>query len=176
MKILFTVLAVAGLLGCAMPPQSASSPQDHAAAVTYKTDQYTKITTISGGDIRNGSNSIRLRAARSIARTDVEPAIGVYATMFYSGDWRFYDSAYTIDGRSWETQSLKRDVLGCSRNRCQHGELVLINFPADYLREKMGQGIDLKIRGVGGEETFFIPPEYISAFLAGVFNDPRAIR
>lgn len=170
---LISLVAALALAGCAATPARVPAGLVTEAAwasqVSTKRDPYTKVTTIKGGDIKAGQSTIHLRAALSEGRPDIEPKIAVYASLFYSGDhWHFYDRANTIDGNAWEAQSVRRDVLSCLSQRCRYGELVLVYVPATYLRAKIRDGIDLRISGSGGEETFFIPPYYLSAFLSEV--------
>lgn len=172
---LIALVAALALTGCATPPARVPVGQVTEAAwasqVTVKRDPYTKITLIQAGDIKVGGwgSTIHLRAAHRDDRPDIEPKISVYASLFYyEGNWRFYERANTIDGQSWPTRSAARNVRDCTRYRCSYSELVLVDFPFEYLRSHIRDGVDLKIAGPGGEEAFFIPPAYLSAFLSEV--------
>ncbi|MBS0427585.1 MAG: hypothetical protein JSR41_09900 [Proteobacteria bacterium] len=172
-RIFLSAVSLCALAACAAPPASrpasTSTEAEWAAQIRVNADPYTKVTTIRGASIKSGQSSLQLTAARSDRDTGVEPKLVFYASIFYSSrGWAMFDSANSIDGRSWPTKSVRRDVLSCASQICSYGELVLVDVDSAYLRSKIADGVNLKIWGPGGEQVFVIPGAYISAFLAEV--------
>ncbi len=173
MKLVLPLVAALLAAGCAapaktLPPEQLSDSQ-WGAQIERKSDPYTKVTLVQGGDLKSGQSSVHLRAALTEGRPDISPKIALYASLFYFDKrWHYYDSANTIDGRSWPTKSSRRDVFQCMSQNCSYGELVLVDMDADYLRSKSAEGVNIKIWGSGGAEEFRIPPAYIVAFLAEI--------
>ena len=84
----------------------------------------------------------------------------------YSGQWRFYDSAYDSNGNKLDFKSIRRNVVHCgSIGGCSYSEDMSVLVTEEYLQANAESGIRFKITGKSGEEIFEINPFYIKAFL-----------
>lgn len=63
---------------------------------------------------------------------------------------------------------IDHDVLIRYDDHHFYSEAVGIEVSENYLQERKDRGLKLKISGKGGEEVFWLPAEYISAFLQAI--------
>lgn len=176
-SLIVGLVAALALSACAVreyaPPGAIAASADWSQQVTKKRDDYKKAVTTEGAVLSSGRSKFFLRAVELDAEP-AKPSMVVYVMSVYDGDWRFYRSANTIDGKSWKPLIVDRDVLACSRyGGCSHIEHLVIDFGPEYIRAHVERGIDFKISGKGGEETFYLPPNYIAAFLLQAVPPPR---
>jgi hypothetical protein len=173
MRFAPVILALAlGTTGCAVrnpsSPGVIPSAAEWSQKVTKNRDNYKKAVTTEGAVLSSGRSKFFLRAVEMDAEP-AKPSMVVYVMSVYDGDWRFYRTANTIDGKRWEPMIVDRSVLACSRyGGCSHAEHLVIDFGPSYLQSNVETGIDFKISGKGGEESFYLPPNYIAAILASV--------
>lgn len=142
-----------------------NNPQKVAAGVKSEHDEFKKQTRFTGPN--SASEDYDLLMLRA-TKTDATGAISyqIYVADYYSGEWRFYKSAYDSKGEKLETILISRDVTGCDRTGCGHKEHLAIPVTLKYLEENMSSGVRFKISGKAGEEVFFIPGPYIQTFLS----------
>ena len=90
----------------------------------------------------------------------------IYVVDYYKGDWRFYESAWDSNGNKLDTTLIARDATLCDGfGGCLYTEEIGINVTGKYLKKNEDSGIRFKLSGNAGEEIFFLPSEYIKAFL-----------
>lgn len=89
----------------------------------------------------------------------------LYFRDHYDGEWRFYNSAYDIDGNKLDFLSIDRKVDTCGKFGCRHFEDVGITVTRGYLDSHRDSGIRLKVSGRAGEAIVDLPPGYIQGFL-----------
>lgn len=146
------------------PKLDLNDSQAVAGAISIKRDDFKKITNFVGPDaVENSPDRVFIRASKS---DDGRVIYQIYVMDYYSGDWRFYDSAYDSNGNRLDTTLISRKVDSCDRYGCSHEEHIGLNVTRTYLEENKEGGIRLKISGKAGEEVFSIPSGYIKAFLS----------
>lgn len=130
---------------------------------TVESDAYTKRVKVTGPDIGPGLDSLFLRAWK--APGDDKFVYQIYVADQLFDDWKFYRSAYDSDGNQFKFVPITRKVSGCGRGGCYLYEHVGLMVSEDYLRSHVSTGIDFKLIGKAGEQSFFIHPDYIKQFL-----------
>jgi hypothetical protein len=159
-------LAMLALAGCTTAslegPPNPSIATAVTAGTTRKTDQYTKITTITGPEMKfdpsyRGYWMLRFVTAKA---SDGE-VLGTYQlyVSYWAQDWAFLDRAHDRDGTSLELISIDRDV----RNGIS--EIVGITVTRAYLEAHRGTGIDIRIDGKRENWNVLVPGYYIDGFL-----------
>lgn len=169
MKVRIFLAAVASaisLTACVAPTQniSVNDPQAIANAISVTRDDFKKITNYKAPNVAvNKYDALFIRASKS----DATGGIGyqIYLMDQYPGTWRFYDSAYDSNGNKLDVTQISRNLDGCSKYGCSYIEHIAINVTREYLEKNQENGIRFKVGGKGGEEIFFVPPTYITAFL-----------
>lgn len=172
MKFIKTAVAAAiffAISGCAVrdyAPSGIVAAEVWGKQITYSRDDYKKTSTTKGGDISTSSHNVFLRAVRVDGETDTGKIIAY--VMVRTSEWKFLDSAYTIDGKEWPTIVLDRDVNYCSQYGCSLAEHVVVRLPREYLATRITEGVQLKLSGKRGEEIVYIPGNYVRTFLAAL--------
>lgn len=165
-------LVIAGLLSaCSTIPQKPSLDANNQQAVSeqivVKRDDYKKQTEFIGPNIAPDKlfDLLFIRAWKSDGsdRADYQ----IYVMDHYYGEWRFYNSTWDSKGQQLDTIEISRDVDTC-RYRCSFNEHVGINISHAYLDRNKDSGVNFKISGKAGEETFYIPSGYIKGFLSKI--------
>ena len=129
---------------------------------TEKRDNFQKSTSLQGPDLSNVRyKSLFLRATKFDAGSSIYQ---VYVRDQYAGQWRFYNSAYDIDGNKLEFTSIKREVGSC-RGGCDYYEDMGVSVTREYLEQRKDRGLKIKISGSAGEVVVELPPGYIQGFL-----------
>lgn len=171
MRFIAVALACLALAGCVAPPQS-TAPQE--PTVTTTRDEFRKITQYRSSDVMGrSSDSLFIRAWRG----DAQPVTyQIYVADYYSGDWRFYTSAYDLDGHRYDTTQIGRDVGYCSRyGGCSKTETMGLNVTRAYLEQFRNRDLTFKLIGKAGEQIFTLPAAFTRKFLEVVQDDsPRA--
>ena len=92
---------------------------------TEKRDNFQKSTSLQGPDLSNVRyKSLFLRATKFDAGSSIYQ---VYVRDQYAGQWRFYNSAYDIDGNKLEFTSIKREAkVSTGLNRINRVKLAWI--------------------------------------------------
>lgn len=161
-----TLAAAVVMAACStrtVAPSGVTPQASWAQQIQQTRDDYKKITVVVGGDIEQKRNTIILRSTRSDSFRS-EDGIVVYVVARMS-EWKFLDTTYSIDGKTWKTSVVDRDVRSCSRYGCSLAEHLAVFVDRNYLMAHTETGIDFKITGKRGEETVYIPGKYIAAFL-----------
>jgi hypothetical protein len=171
-RLAATALLLSLLSGC-LPPLQIPQPRPiltddaQVAAMTRTThDEYKKITNFTGANASQ-YNNLFLRGWRNDRTKNTE--FQVYATSFYSGQWRFYREAYDSDGNRLDFVSIDRKVASCSGGSgCYYEETIGLNVSRKYLEDHKATGIRFKVSGKAGEFTEFLPAAYVKGFLDSV--------
>lgn len=166
MRHLAAMLLAFALVGCA----GMNAPRVNAPpSVTESRDEFRKVTQYRGTDVHaNTMDTLFIRAWRP----DGQPVkYQIYVADYYNGDWRFYTSAYDLDGKNHNVTLISRDVGSCSRyGGCSKTETVGINVQRADLEKYRNSGLSFKLIGRAGEQVFYLPREYITSFLDGVVD------
>lgn len=164
-----SILAVAFVLaGCAAPrpPVNFNDPAQVSSRIQVQRDDFKKVTNFTGPSCApNILDSVFLRARKT---DNGATSYQIYVRNYYSGEWRFYSSAYDSNGNRLDTIVISRDVSSCSQYGCSHEEHLGLNITRDYLEKNQTDGIRFKVSGKAGEAIFAIPGGYVQAFLAVV--------
>jgi hypothetical protein len=160
-----SVLAVAALLsGCAAQQVATASTE---AAVVVARDEFRKMTTYRGPDVTvDVLDTVLIRAWR----TDGQPVeYQIYVSDHYDADWRFYSSAFDLDGQEFNVTQIARRVGACSRySGCSKTETVGLNVTRAFLEKYRSRDLTFKIIGKAGEQVFTLPSRHIAKFLETV--------
>ncbi|MFW1974128.1 hypothetical protein [Acinetobacter bereziniae] len=156
------------LQGCAINPNSNQiTAQQFEQSISISTDNYTKITTLEGPKLFPGglNNYFLVRAFKSHKNQEI--MYQIYINVTYYGDWINFNSAFDNRGTQLNTDVIKKNVSSCiaSTGKCILNEVVTINMTLDEFESNMASGIDFQISGQGGSRKYFIPPNYIQAFV-----------
>lgn len=167
-RLIFTAALVTFLTGCVTTQPSPFLQDDMAWAqqVTTKRDPYRKLTIIQGADLDNAGSTVFLRSTRSDSVANVDGiVIYVYAKL---SEWKFLESANSIDGSSLTTVVVDRDVRYCGRYGCSLAEHLVIHTNRSFLKKQLGIGLDIRLFGKRGSHNVYLPANYIAAFLASL--------
>jgi hypothetical protein len=161
----FAAALALALVGCAAPrpPVDYSDPAQVSARIKMERDDFKKLTNISAPSVApHVLDALFLRAWKfDSGSTNYQ----IYVRSYYSGEWRFYNSAYDSNGVRMDVVPISRDVGTCGRYGCSHEEHLGLNVTRAYLESHKSDGIRFKVSGKAGEEIFFVPGGYIQAFL-----------
>jgi hypothetical protein len=150
----------------AQPWALLTDPAQAAAATRATHDEYKKTTNFVGANASQ-YNQLHLRGWRDDKAKSV--TFQIYATSFYSTQWRFYSEAYDSDGNRLEFVSIDKKVDSCNGpSGCYYEEAVGMNVPRKYLEDHQDTGIRFKVSGKAGEFTGFLPAAYVKGFLQSV--------
>lgn len=151
-----------------------------AGKITTEHDDFKKHTTYKGPAVlTNSSVSLFIRAWKPDDIKD-DSSYQIYVVDKYYGEWRHYQSAFDDAGNSIDVTVIDRDV-DCSRvskysrSVCTYTEHIGLNVTRKYLEARADNGVRIKVSGNAGEEIFFVPANYIKAFISTVPQDvPKA--
>jgi hypothetical protein len=126
-------------------------------------DEFSKVTTFIGPKIELGYDYINMRARRN--RDNGKLSYQIYIKDNYSGDWRFYDTAYDLNGTRLKLVNIHKEIKYCSNDYCSLNEHIGLNVHREYLEKSIENGIEVKIYGQTGYAVFKLPGGYIEGFL-----------
>jgi len=100
----------------------------------------------------------------AIKQKGVNPDVFITGTLFYSGDWRYYDSAVFRGGAPAHYLPTDRKVVGCSGG-CSFQEGFQINLTAKDISDHTANGLlEVEIRARSSDSVQLnIPVSYIDA-------------
>lgn len=166
--IITTLLSVILFSSCASYLEPAVNPNDAKAvtrSITAKRDDFRKRTYYTGPIASSYPDALLIRAEK----TDTgRISYQIYVESAYYGDWRLYNSVYDSNGTNLNMTVISREVRACSSSNCSLKESFSIDVTQKYLEDNQFDGIRFKAIGKKGEQIFFIPSEYIRAFLWAV--------
>lgn len=179
MQIRVMTLSIGAMLvlsACASttPTLNMSDPQVVANSITVERDNFKKITRYEGPNVTAGlesglsglSDTVLIRAWKQDKTGEI--SYQIYINDYFEGDWRMYDSTYDANGNNLETIKITHDIVTCVKSICSGYESIGVNISREYLEKNKASGIQLKISGNGGENTFSIPGGYIDGVLSVV--------
>lgn len=138
-------------------------PQKSEPTVVVERDDFKKLTRFVAPNCAVSPDSVFLRAWRKDEADLI--AYQIYIKDYYRGAWRFYNNAYDSEGTPLDVTLISRDVVSCRGPNCSFEEHLGLNVSRKYLETHEQAGIQLKIYGKAGQETFVLPGGYISDFL-----------
>ena len=125
------------------------------------------MTTIYKGPnvASNPRDQLYIRALKSFSGST---SYKIYVVINYTGDWRFYNSAYDTAGNTLDLTVLTRAIDECKRIDCVQQELLIVDVTGKYLEEHMQRGLRFWVsaKKEKTQEVLFIPSGYIMAFLS----------
>lgn len=149
-----------------------SDPQAISSHVRVVNDPYKKVTSYTGPNCAQDplNDNVNLRAWHSSAG---EWTYQIYVDDEYSYEivrggtgWRLYSAFHDLDGNNLPIMKISSALNWCGRNVCSYQETLGITVARTYLEDRKDRGLQFKISGRGGEETFYIPAAYVQAFLS----------
>lgn len=175
MRSLIALASAALLAGCAAAPGGIVPMETWARQIEVQHDEFRKTRTTVGADAQPGFSRLFLRHIESQQGPAPTAVTQLYIAAKYSGRWHFYSDASDIHGTRLPVTLIDRTVDGCSRyGGCSYTEDVGITLTTDYLRQHLASGIDVRLYGKGGDQTFHVPGPYIEAFLTAIVPKPAA--
>jgi hypothetical protein len=166
LSIVATVLMLSACVAPG-PKININDSQSVASSVTVQRDDFKKLIRYTGPNAAKDDGDVLYLRAWKTEKTG-EILYQIYIADYYSGEWRFYNSAYDSNGERLETTLISRDVDRCSKYGCSYTEHLGLNITKEYLEKNKGSGINFKLSGKAGEAIFFIPGTYVQAFLSVV--------
>lgn len=170
----FLLASFVFVAGCAGPQINWADSNQISASVTSTRDDFKKRIEFNGphydGAKRVESDGmflfakVFLRAYKFDKEKELTYQIYTYET--YYNDWRFYNQAYDSDGKKLDFVPITQKVGSCGPGRCSKDEHVAINVTKDYLIAHQVGGISFKVFGKADERVWFLPGNYIQAFLS----------
>jgi hypothetical protein len=146
------------------PQLNINDRQAVANAVSIQRDDFKKLVNYKGPNVaREWGDFVFIRAWKNEKTANI--SYQIYVEDYYSGDWRFYNTAYDSNGERLSTTLISRKVSGCSRYGCSYTEHVGLDITREYLEKNKESGIKFKLSGKAGEEIFSIPGSYVQAIL-----------
>jgi len=91
------------------------------------------------------------------------------AQLTYFSQWRYYDSAMLENTPSTTFKVVGREAGVCGDRGCIFREVVSIQIPEAFLKDKMKKGFIISVSAKNGMKTeLFVPPEYIQGYMQAV--------
>jgi hypothetical protein len=176
-KIILGLSVLFLMVGCIPSPHLFSSPkinENNTTEVMLKTqkkeDKFTKYTHYIAPTIKReiGKNSIMAYIDTAFkekysGRSNI--SILIY---YYGRKWKFFDTAYDIDGNQMKVISAGREVRGCSAKDCSFSESMMIPLSNKYLEKHLEKGIKIKIMGRGDDIILNFTPQYLQGFYEAI--------
>lgn len=173
MKAIILIGVLLSLAGCATNYANVA-PSEVAKAIEVTDSSFDADITYTGpqafSETRRGIfvdyETVRLAVVKNKKSGAVK--YGVYVSILYSFEWRFYKSASLRDGTQVQIKNLSRQVNACtSGGGCIHTEeLVFIIDPA---RLRSGGNLEFRLNSTNGTENIItIQRSYIEGFLNGL--------
>ncbi|QWD69133.1 hypothetical protein AOC21_04400 [Polynucleobacter sp. VK25] len=91
------------------------------------------------------------------------------AQLTYFSQWRYYDSAILENTPATTFKVVGREAGACGDRGCIFREVVSIQLPEAFLKDKMKKGFILTVSSKSGIKTeLFVPPQYIQGYMQAV--------
>jgi len=128
-----------------------------------KTFQGPPINTM---DADNTYEMFSLRAEQSAQGTKTYELL---AQLTYFTQWRYYDSA-TLEGTpSTNFKVVGREAGACGDRGCLFRELLSIQLPEAFLKDRTKKGFIITVSSKTGVKTdLFVPPQYIEGYMQAI--------
>lgn len=162
--LLFTIFIYSLFFGCTQSLQIKTA-DDVFIHTKPNTDLYTRIIRVDGPIFRVFKPATWNKPARDywwlLQAVINHQGILVYSLVICdkNADWKFYDSAYDVNGQELEFVGIDREVKSGFTQ-----ELFRIAMNRKYLERARSAGLDIKIIGKRGWKIFTIPAYYVDGF------------
>jgi len=91
------------------------------------------------------------------------------AQLTYFSQWRYYDSAILENTPATTFKVIGREAGACGERGCIFREVVSIQIPEAFLKDKAKQGFIITLSAKNGMKTeLFVPPQYIQGYMQAV--------
>jgi len=169
-RVVATLAATAAFAGCVGSAGLATwAAPDLRAEVVVDADEFDSDVTFLGVerqiDGHDKWNTAFLRSwlnAKGVSHQ-------IYVVHYYRHDWRFYERASGIGGRSVDFVSIDRDVVDCTAGTCSYNEVFGVSLSDSELRAATSDGFRFKAYARSGHELeVFLSPEQVRAQLAAI--------
>jgi hypothetical protein len=91
------------------------------------------------------------------------------AQLTYFSQWRYYESATLENTPSTTFKVVGREAGACGDRGCIFREVVSIQLPEAFIKEKMKKGFIITLSSKTGMKTeLFVPPQYIQGYMQAV--------
>ena len=91
------------------------------------------------------------------------------AQLTYFSQWRYYDSAILENTPATTFKVVGREAGACGDRGCIFREVVSIQLPEAFIKDKMKKGFILTVSSKSGIKTeLFVPPQYIQGYMQAV--------
>ena len=91
------------------------------------------------------------------------------AQLTYFSQWRYYDSAILENTPATTFKVVGREAGACGDRGCIFREVISIQLPEAFLKDKIKQGFILTVSSKSGTKTeLFVPPQYIQGYMQAV--------
>lgn len=170
MKLIMLIFALT-LLGCV----SAVDPLDLNAvqsAVKVERDDFRKFTRYSGPRIRaEKGGHVYMSSLEYVSRDSGESDYRIVLEDHYNGEHQgTYKEIYDSSGAALALVNSESTSKFCQSNgSCSmRSEIITAGVTLQYLLDQNQSGISLQISRESGSQIYFIPEEYIAAFLQSI--------
>ena len=167
------LLAISGLVACNMNDKKISGWEIndvyHSTIITPnvatggKTYQGPPINTM------DETNTYEMFSLRAEQPKQGAKMYELNAQLTYFSQWRYYDSAMLENTPATTFKVVGREAGACGDRGCIFREVVSIQLPEAFLKDKMKKGFIITLSSKTGMKTeLFVPPQYIQGYLQAV--------
>jgi hypothetical protein len=88
------------------------------------------------------------------------------AQLTYFSQWRYYDSASQEGAPVTSFKVVGREAGACGDRGCIFREVLSVQIPEAFLKDRMGKGFIMTVSSKSGVKTeLFVPPQYIQGYM-----------
>ena len=171
------LLAISGLFACNMNDRKISGWEIndvyHSTIITPN--------AVTGGKTYQGppintmdeANTYEMFSLRAEQPKQGAKTYELNAQLTYFSQWRYYDSAMLENTPATTFKVVGREAGACGDRGCIFREVVSIQLPEAFIKDKMKKGFILTVSSKSGVKTeLFVPPQYIQGYMqaANGFN------
>ena len=167
------LLAISGLFACNMNDRKISGWEIndvyHSTIITPnavtggKTYQCPPINTM------DEANTYEMFSLRAEQPKQGAKTYELNAQLTYFSQWRYYDSAMLENTPATTFKVVGREAGACGDRGCIFREVVSIQLPEAFIKDKMKKGFILTVSSKSGVKTeLFVPPQYIQGYMQAV--------
>ena len=91
------------------------------------------------------------------------------AQLTYFSQWRYYDSAILENTPATTFKVVGREAGACGERGCIFREVLSVQLPEAFLKDKMKKGFIMTVSSKTGIKTeLYVPPQYIQGYMQAV--------
>ncbi len=91
------------------------------------------------------------------------------AQLTYFSQWRYYDSAILENTTATTFKVVGREAGACGERGCIFREVLSVQLPEAFLKDKMKKGFIMTVSSKTGIKTeLYVPPQYIQGYMQAV--------